>query len=126
MKNLFEVDQNGELGESGNILISNYTFMPSIDFRIKKEISEIESSPYADVIEFNEDHSDFHLHMDALKKYVKFYLKISFEGKEIENQNIRSDLVQCKREFFKNLDEVEIDDLKVDRRLCPDMEKVKD
>ena len=93
--------------EAGDILLSNYTFMPSLDTTMTiGDLSTIEDKVYKDVFLFNEDYSDYHFNLDELKRYVKFYVKILSSGSELPKQTIlRSDLVPCTKEMFKNLDE---------------------
>ena len=93
--------------EARDILVSNYTFMPSLDTTMTiGDLSTIEDKVYKDVFLFNEDYSDYHFNLDELKRYVKFYVKILSSGSELPKQTIlRSDLVPCTKEMFKNLDE---------------------
>ena len=88
-------------------MLSNYTFMPSIDTTmVFGDLSTIENKVYKDIFIFNEDYSDYHFNLDELNRYVKFYVKILSSGSELPKQTIlRSDLVPCTKEMFKNLDE---------------------
>ena len=124
MKNRFK--DGAQLGteyNSGDILIDDFTFLPSIDYKIFN-LGNIDEG-YADIIEFNEDRSDYHLDFEALKQYVKFYIKIYYHGSEVEEKILRSEMVPCTREMFKSLNENALSDYKIEKRLCPDMDKIK-
>ena len=61
-----------------------------------------------------------------LKKYAKFYIKILRKGSKVEKRTIlRSDMVPCEKEMFKALGLEEISDEKIKRRICPDMNSIK-
>ena len=83
---------------------------------------------YKDVLDFNNDFSDYHFNLEELKRYVKFYVKILSRGSELPKQTIlRSDMIACTKEMFSDLDEdSQLPEFKIQKRLCPDMEKIKD
>ena len=112
MKNKFKDADHGLDAnlERASLLISNYTFLPSIDFTLTEKIPIVKESAYAEVYEFNEDDTEYSFNIQNLNKYVKFYVKILTKGTSVEQSILRSDLVQCKREFFKNLDEEALSD----------------
>ena len=58
--------------------------------------------------------TDFHFDLDKLKRYVKFYIKILSKGSELEKKTIlRSDMVPCTKEMFKDLDDAYISEYKI-------------
>ena len=94
-------------------------------------MSVAQTSKYSEVFDFNEDGTDAQFNLENLKKYVKFHVRIKRSGADVEKLILRSDLVKCKREFFKGLTVDEHDDeyfldYNIGRRLCPDMDMIKD
>ena len=83
-KNKFGKEKEASSLEAGDILLSNYTFMPSIDTTmVFGDLSTIENKVYKDVFIFNEDYSDYHFNLDELKRYIKFYVKQVSRGSEL-------------------------------------------
>jgi hypothetical protein len=92
-KNKFIENLAEDHADATDILISDYSFLPSLDWTISEKIPTILESNYADVYEFSDDNEKSHFNIENLNKYVKFYIKILRRGSEVENELHRSDLV---------------------------------
>ena len=110
LKNKFGSNEEDETSmQAGDILLSNYTFLPSLDskFMPNRAFSNIASLQYKDyskIFKFNDDFSDYHFDLTELNKYVKFYIKILLRGTELPKTTIlRSDLVACTPDMFEKL-----------------------
>jgi hypothetical protein len=99
--------------------------LPSIDYKLFNS-RDIEDQEYSDLFIFNEDKTDYKFDLEKLKRYVKFYVKILQKGSEVENKILRSDMVPCTREMFKSLNQNDLSDYKISKRMCPDVEKLQD
>lgn len=81
--------------DSGEIKLSDYNFMPSLQTKIITNLDEFKKLEIAEIYEFDED-NNYKYNLQNLKKYVKFYIKILRKGSEVEKQTIyRSDLITC-------------------------------
>ena len=97
-----------------------------MDFENKVE--QIKQWPFSEVFDFElqGELEQPQFKFDILKKYLKFYVKILTRGRNIESKILRSDMVQCTEEMFSTLPN-DIKDLnQLTRRLCPDMDNIKD
>ena len=129
IKNKFEKlkDHDGNiLVDSGEIKLSDYTFMPSLETKIMTNLDEFKQLEIAEIYDFDED-NNYKFNMENLAKYLKFYIKILRKGSEVEKQTIyRSDLVSCTEEQFSALpEELKVKSV-IENRLCPDMNLIKD
>ena len=103
MKNKFSLTDKGDnIFNSGDIQIDEYTFLPSIDHKLLS-MRDIEDQEYSELFIFNEDKTDYTFDLEKLNTYVKFYIKIVHQGSKVENKILRSDMVPCTREMFRNL-----------------------
>lgn len=79
MKNAFYADDSDSIKE---LLISNYTYMPSVELNFLNSGADLEnhksndSAVWTEVINFDEeDISQSYIDIEKLKKYLKFYVK---------------------------------------------------
>ena len=87
----------------------------------------LQTKPYNDVLVYDQESDDFHIDTQKLKKYVKFYIKIQRKGKKVGKKTIiRSDMVLCEKEMFEALGLEYVPEDKTKRRICPDMNSIKD
>lgn len=128
MKNTFHEDDGDD--QVREIVLDDYNFMTSIEIKMigdEDEIDVIKNEPWTEVLNFDQDdirHPS--LNLDKLSKYLKFYVKFYQAGTEIENKVFRSSMVHCKKEMFKNYEPEEAELVVMEKRLCFDMDDMKD
>lgn len=71
--------------EEGNFLLSDYDFMPSIEFKIldSSRMAEYKAESYGDVFDYDSE-DNISINTEKLKKYVKFYIKALTRGSNVE------------------------------------------
>jgi hypothetical protein len=110
--------------------VGDYSFMPSIEFKMvgdADEIDEIKSESWLDALTFDENNIRLpFIDLEKLSKYLKFHVKFYQQGSEVDNIIFKSDMIPCKKDMFGDLDIDVKDVVHIEKRICFDMESIKD